>query len=60
MIQVLHILGNSIHGLDFANWQKVFHTIILLVFTYGAPIWACDKLGKYLLKIAQVMQKDTL
>lgn len=38
-IRALHILGNSIKGLDFANWQKVFHAIVLPVLTYGAAIW---------------------
>ena len=59
-IRALHILGNSIRGLDFANWRKVFHAIVLPVLTYGAPIWACDKPPKYLLKIAQVAQNDAL
>jgi len=39
MVCALHILGNSICGLDFANWCRVFHAIILPVLTYGSQLW---------------------
>jgi len=32
-IRSLQVLGNSIRGLDFAHWRKVFHAIILPVLT---------------------------
>ena len=39
-IRALHLLGNSIRGLDLVNWRRVFHAIVLPVLTYGAPLWA--------------------
>ena len=59
-IRALHILGNSIRGLDFANWRKVFHAIVLPVLTYGSPLWATGSRIKSLVNIAQVAQNDAL
>ena len=59
-IRALHILGNSIRGLDFANWRKVFHAIILPVLTYGSPIWATGTHIKRLINIVQIAQNDAL
>ena len=58
-IRALHILGNSIRGLDYANWRRVFHAIVLPVLTYGAPLWAQSP-TKSLVKLAQVAQNDAL
>ena len=58
-IQALHILGNSIRGLDFANWRKVYHAIVLPVLTYGAPLWAHNP-PKSLLNLTRVAQNDAL
>ena len=58
-IRALHILGNSIRGLDYANWRHVYHTIILLVLTYGTPIWAY-KPKKSLITLARTAQNDAL
>jgi hypothetical protein len=35
-IRGINILGNSIRGLDFLNWQKVYNALIILGLTYGA------------------------
>ena len=59
-IRALHILGNSIRGLDFANWRRVFHAIVIPILTYGAPIWATGTHIKRLVNIAQVAQNDAL
>ena len=59
-IRALHILGNSVRGLDYANWRLAFNAIILPVLTYGAPIWASGNCPKYLTNIAQVAQNDAL
>ena len=61
MVCTLHILGNSIHGLDFANWHHVFHAMILPVLTYGSQLWftrhgQCIGLAKQ----AQVAQNDAI
>ena len=58
-IRALHILGNSVRGLDFANWRKVYHGIILPVLTYGAPLWAHNP-PKALLNLVRVAQNDAL
>ena len=58
-IRSLHILGNSIRGIDYAAWRKVFHAIVLPVLTYGAPLWASHP-PKYLLQRIRVAQNDTL
>ena len=58
-IQALHILGNSVRGLDFANWQKVYYAIVLPVLTYGALLWA-HRPPKYLIKLVRTAQNDAL
>ena len=59
-IRALHMLGNSIRGLDLANWRKVFHAIVLPVLSYGAPLWARLPHTTMLIKKAQVAQNDVL
>jgi len=51
----LHLLGNSVHGLDFHNWRTVFHAITLPVLLYGLPMWS-HKAPKSLIAILQVAQ----
>ena len=58
-IRALHILGNSVRGLDFANWRRVYHAIVLPILTYGAPLWALHP-PKYLTQMARVAQNDAL
>ena len=61
MVRALHILGNSIRGLDFANWRRVFHTIILPVLTYGSQLWFSGHGQRIcLIKQAQVAQNDAI
>jgi reverse transcriptase-like protein len=33
------LLGNSICGLDWAQWRTVYNAIILSILTYTAPVW---------------------
>jgi hypothetical protein len=54
----LGVLGNSVHGLDFANWRKVFHAIVLPILTYGSPVWFTDIKQKGLVSILQVAQNE--
>ena len=49
-IRALQVLGNSIRGLDLANWRRVFHAIVLPALTYGAPLWATQPRNASLLK----------
>jgi len=55
----LQVMGNSVQGLDFANWRKVFHAVILPILTYGLALWS-DRPTKSLLNILQVAQNDAV
>ena len=59
-IRALHLLGNSIRGLDLINWRRVFHAIILPILTYGVPLWGRLPHNTSLKKLAQVAQNDAL
>jgi len=54
----LGVLGNSIQGINYANWHKLFHALILPVLTYGFPLYATSHHNKGLLKILQTAQND--
>jgi hypothetical protein len=56
----LSILGNSIRGINFASWQKIFHAIILPVLTYAFPAWFTPSTTKKVLNILQVAQNDAI
>ena len=58
-IHALHVLSNSVWGLDFANWRHAFHAIILPVLTYGLPLWSHNLL-KSLIQVLQVAQNDAV
>jgi len=55
----MHILGNSVHGIDFNNWRTVFHAITLPVLLYGLPVWS-HKVPKSIIQILQVAQNDAV
>ena len=57
-IRALGILGNSIRGLDFANWRKVYHALILPILTYALPVWFANSGQKGLIHRLQVAQND--
>jgi len=59
-IRALSILGNSVRGLDFANWHQLLHSLILPVLTYGFPLYSTQPCIKGLLKILQVAQNDAV
>ena len=59
-IRALSILGNSVRGLDFANWRRVFHSLILPILTYGFPLYSSQSCIKGILDILQVAQNDTV
>ena len=60
-VLALGVLGNSIRGLDFANWRKVFHAIIIPILTYGAPLWySRSSPQKTLMNTLQVGQNDAI
>ena len=59
-IHALSVLGNSIRGISFANWRKVFHSLILPVLTYGLPVWFTDRRPASLIKTLQIAQNDAV
>jgi len=56
MACALSILGNSVRGLDYANWRKVFHALILPILTYGFPLYSTLARNKGLIKTLQIAQ----
>ena len=54
------ILGNSVRGLDFLNWQKVYNALIIPGLTYGAQVWYTGVKQKGLIQKLQVAQNDGL
>jgi len=59
-IRALSILGNSVWGLDYANWHKIFHSLILPILTYGFPLYSTLARNKGLMDILQVAQNDAI
>jgi len=59
-IRALSILGNSVRGLDYANWRKLFHSLILPILTYGFPLYSTLARNKGLMDILQVAQNDAV
>jgi Reverse transcriptase (RNA-dependent DNA polymerase) len=35
----VNLLGNSVYGLDFLNWRKVYNVLIIPGLTYSAQVW---------------------
>ena len=58
-LRSLSLLGNSVRGLDFDNWRRVFHAITLPVLLYGLPLWS-HRAPKRLINILQVAQNDAV
>src|SRR6266446_1000561 len=42
-IKALQLLGNSVRGLDFAQWRLAYYAICLPVLTYGCQLWYTSK-----------------
>src|SRR5258708_29304779 len=58
-MKALQLLGNSIHGLDFAQWRLAYNAICLPVLTYGCQLWYTGK-QKGLVKMLQVVQNEAV
>jgi hypothetical protein len=56
----INILGNSVRGLDFLNWRKVYNALIIPGLTYGAQVWYTGVKQKGLIQKLQVAQNDRL
>jgi len=57
-VRGIHLLGNSVRGLDFLNWRKVFNALVIPGMTYGAPIWYTGTGQKSLVQCLQVAQNE--
>jgi hypothetical protein len=56
----IHILGNSVRGLDYANWQKAYLGIVFPILSYGAMVWLNDHHPKAVMAKMAVAQNDAL
>ena len=59
-VRALSILGNSVRGLNYTNWRRLFHSLILPILTYGFPLYSTQPCIKGLLDILQVAQNDAV
>jgi hypothetical protein len=56
-IKGLQLLGNSVRGLEFAQWRLAYNAICLPVLTYGCQLWYTGK-QKMLAKKLQAVQNE--
>jgi hypothetical protein len=54
----INLLSNSIHGLDFHNWRKVYNALVIPVLTYEAQVWYTGINQKGLVNHLQVAQNE--
>jgi hypothetical protein len=59
-IRGINLLGNSVCGLDFLNWCKVYNALVIPTLTYGAQVWYTGIGQKGLLQKMQVTQNKGL
>jgi hypothetical protein len=57
-IRGISILGNSIRGLDFMNWRRVYNALVIPTLTYGAQVWYTGVQQKCLLNRLQITQNE--
>jgi len=57
-IRGISLLGNSVRGLDFLNWRKVYNALVIPTLTYGAQVWYTGIGQKGLLQKMQVAQNE--
>ena len=58
-LKALQLLGNSIRGLDQANWRLAYNAICLPVLTYGCQLWYMGK-QVTLVKKLQTVQNEAV
>ena len=56
-MKALQLLGNSVRGLEFAQWRLTYNAICLPVLTYGCQLWYTGKQKKLANKL-QVVQNE--
>jgi hypothetical protein len=60
MVCTIGVLGNSVHGMNTANWRKLFHALILPILTYSFPLYASQQHVVGITKTLQVAQNDMI
>jgi hypothetical protein len=58
-LKALQLLGNSVRGLDQANWRLAYNAICLPVLTYGCQLWYRGKQVTLVRKL-QVVQNEAV
>ena len=58
-LKALQILGNSVQGLDHAQWRLTYNVICLPILTYGFQLWYMGK-QKTLVKKLQTVQNEAV
>ena len=56
-LKALQILGNSIRGINFAQWRLVYNAVCLPVLTYGCQLWFTGKQKSLVLKLQRVQNE---
>jgi len=59
-IHRISILSNSVQGLDFLNWHKVYNALVIPMLMYGAQVWYTSHHQKGLVHTLQVAQNDSI
>ena len=59
-INGISLLGNSVRGLDFLNWRKVYNALVVPILTYGVPAWFTGRNQKGLTQFLTVAQNQGL
>src|SRR6266404_6926396 len=55
-LRAVKVLGNSIRGLNMANWRLLYHTIVLPTLTYSSQLWWASPKKKTLIAILRTAQ----
>jgi hypothetical protein len=59
-IHRISILRNSIRGLNFMNWRRVYNALVIPTLTYGAQVWYTRHRQKGLTNRMQIAQNEGL
>src|SRR5579863_9746885 len=57
-IRALSVIGNSVRGISFLSWRKIFLAIIIPTLTYGSQVWFTDVRQKSLIETLQIAQNE--
>jgi hypothetical protein len=57
-IRGINILGNSVQGLDYMNWRRVYNALVIPSLTYGLQVWYTGVGQKGLIQRMQIAQNE--